>query len=289
MVLVTSAAGGAASWYIPELLKKGITVKAMDINPKVEEWKSKGVAETFVGDARKSEDLQQALAGCDQVLYVPPMFVYDEADMAKRCIDLAVEANVKQFVFVSVTHPNMSTLLQHTQKLLGEEYLIYKGLSDRLNYTILQPMHYNHNFMVPLVWEANAYNIFYTPSTKLSYVDACDVGEVAAKVLTEDGHQNATYELVGPDFLSPQDMVGIFNEITGRNASANLIPVEAMFEFFGNSKYDSYFRETFYRLSDTYGRYGIAGNPNVLTWLLGRKPTTFKDYVLRELKAHNLQ
>lgn len=285
MVLVTSAAGGAASRYIPELLNRGIQVKAMDINPKVEEWKEKGVAETFVGDARKTEDLREAMTGCDQVLYVPPMFVYDEADMAKRCIDVALELGIKQYVFVSVTHPNMSTLLQHTQKLMGEEYLIYKGLSDKLNYTILQPMHYNHNFIVPLVQQLNAYNIFYTPTTKLSYVDAGDVGEVAAKVLTEDGHQNATYELCGPDFLAPVDMVEIYNEITGKDAVANLIPVEAMFEFFGNAKYDSYFRETFYRLSDTYGKYGIAGNPNVLTWLLGRKPTTFRKYVIKELEA----
>jgi hypothetical protein len=39
------------------------------------------------------------------------------------------------------------------------------------------------------------------------------------------------------------------------------------------------------RLFDHYGRYGITGNPNVLTWLLGRPPTSFDEYVQRSLAA----
>ena len=38
------------------------------------------------------------------------------------------------------------------------------------------------------------------------------------------------------------------------------------------------------RLCIYYDRYGLTANPNVLTWLLGRKPTTFVEYVRRELK-----
>jgi hypothetical protein len=30
-----------------------------------------------------------------------------------------------------------------------------------------------------------------------------------------------------------------------------------------------------------YDRYGFLGNPNVLRMLLGRSPTSFRDYVLR--------
>lgn len=287
MILVTGAAGGVGTRVIKVLAKKGLKIRAFDISPKVAELASLGV-ETMQGDARRTEDVAKALAGCDQVLYLPPMFVYDEADMAKRFIDEAVKQNIRQFVMMSVTHPNMSTLTQHTQKLKAEEYLVYKGLSDHLNYTILQPMHYMHNFLVPSVWESGSYDCFYTKTTKLSYVDVMDVAEVAAKVLTEDGHQNATYELVGKDFLSPVDMVEMFNEITGREAVCNQIEVEAILPYFGNGKYDSYFVQTFKNLAETYGKYGIAGNSNVLTWLLERQPTTFEEYIKRELAENNL-
>ncbi|WP_086348672.1 NmrA family NAD(P)-binding protein [Candidatus Enterococcus clewellii] len=288
MILVTCAAGGVGTRVVKVLANKGLKVRAFDISPEVDKLASLGV-ETMQGDARSDEDLAKAVNGCDQILYLPPMFVYDEADIARRCIDEAVKQNVRQFVMMSVTHPNMSTLNQHTQKLKAEEYLVYKGLSDQLNYTILQPMHYMHNFLIPSVWETNSYNCFYTKTTKLSYVDVNDVAEVAAKVLIEDGHQNATYELVGHDFLSPDDMIEKFNQLTGRTAVCNQVPVEAILPFFGNAQYDSYFVQTFKNLAQTYGEYGIAGNANVLTWLLEREPTSFDEYIQREIVENGLK
>jgi hypothetical protein len=41
-----------------------------------------------------------------------------------------------------------------------------------------------------------------------------------------------------------------------------------------------------FRLFGHYGRYGITGNPNVLSWLLGRRPTRFDEYVRRCLAIH---
>ena len=282
MILVTSANGNVGRKIIGQLAARDLKVRALDINPQAGTLKDVGAAEVQIGDARRAEVLRRALRGCDKVVYIPPLFVYDEARMAELCIDAAVQEGVGQYVFMSVAHPNMSTLLQHTQKLRGEEHLVYKGLSDGLNYTILQPMHYNHNFSVPLVMADNRYDCFYTLTTKLSYVDCEEVGEVTAKILSEDIHANATYELCGPDFLSPMDMVEIFNRVSGRQAAANKIDVEDFLEMIGNQ--DSYRAETFRCLADTYGRYGIAGNPNVLRWLLGREPTTFEQYVRRELE-----
>lgn len=52
---------------------------------------------------------------------------------------------------------------------------------------------------------------------------------------------------------------------------------------------DSHFQEAIRSLSYTYSKYGLAGNPNVLTWLLGRKPYSFEDYIQNELETLNLQ
>ena len=282
MILVTAAFGNVGRRVIPRLVEKGHAVKAFDINPAVEEMKRVGVAACEVGDARDVEAVRRALKGCDQVLYIPPMFSYQEAKIANLVVDMATVAGVRQFVMLSVTHPLMSTLLQHTQKLKAEEHLVYKGLSHGLNYTILQPMHYNHNLNVRQVVETGEYSIFYSVGTKLSYVDCEDVGEVAAKILAESTHANATYELVGPDFLSPNDLVAIVNQEAGVNAKARHILIEELIRTLGIT--DSYAIETFIQLADTYSRYGIAGNQNVCQWLLGRRPTSFAEYVRRELE-----
>lgn len=282
MILVTSAGGNVGRHILPKLIEKGLSIRAMDINPQAENLKEIGVQEVFIGDASKQEDMEKAMLGCEQVLYIPPFFTYTETKMAKLCIDTAIRHHVRQFVMTSVTHPIMSTLLQHTQKRDAEEYLIYAGLQHQLNYTILQPMHYNHNFNVQAVAASNTYQSFYDIHTKLSYVDAEDVGEVCAKVLCEEGHANATYELCGPDFYSPSDLVTVYNEVTGGHAMASYIDVEELCDLMHLQ--DSYGRECFRCLAETYSIYGIAGNPNVLTWLLGRAPTTFREYVIKELK-----
>lgn len=282
MILVTSAYGNVGRHIIPQLVKRGLKVRAMDINPAAAQLKEAGAEEVIIADASKKENVERAMDGCSQVLYIPPMFTYIETKMARTAIDCAVKLGVKQFVMLSVTHSNMSTLLQHTQKLKAEEYLVYAGLEHHLNYTILQPMHYNHNFDVASVAKSGTYYSFYDIHTKLSYVDCEDVGEVCANILTQDGHQNATYELSGSDFYSPCDLVDVYNELTGSDAHAEPVEIEAFLDMIHLE--DSYGRECFRRLADTYSRYGIAGNSNVLGWLLGRKPLSFREYVQRELE-----
>lgn len=49
------------------------------------------------------------------------------------------------------------------------------------------------------------------------------------------------------------------------------------------SEADDYHLDAMLRLFDHYGRYGITGNSNVLSWLLGRRPTSFEQYVRRSL------
>lgn len=287
MVLVTSANGNVGRRIIPVLAEMGIEVKAMDINPGVEALKEMGAKETFAGDARKADVMREAMQGCDQVLYIPPMFVYDEAKMAKLAIDIAIEQKVKKFVLMSVLHPQMRTLLQHDQKLAVEEYIIYKGLSDDLDYTILQPMHYHHTFRTADTWNSEKSFIFYDVNARLSGVDARDVAEVAAKVLTEPGHENATYELSGPDFISAAESVEIFNKITGKNAKIIQIDIEDLIKMNGIT--DSYGSEAFHALAYTYGTYGFRGNANVLTWLLGRAPRTFEDFLKDEIEKLGLK
>ena len=51
------------------------------------------------------------------------------------------------------------------------------------------------------------------------------------------------------------------------------------------SEADDYRLDAMFRLFDHYGRYGISGNSNALSWLLGRGPTSFDEYVRRSLAS----
>lgn len=286
MILVTSANGHSGQFIIKQLVKSGYDVRATDISPETEKLKETlGVKEVVVGDITDIRTIRKVVKGVDQIVHIPPLFIAEEALVGKYLIDEAIKANVKQFVFVSVTHPIMSSLLNHTAKRLVEEHLMYQELKAHFNYTILQPMHYMHNFDPNAVKESGKYEIFYNTETKLSYVDPDDVGEVVSKVLADpQKHNRASYELVGSDFLSPKGLVKEFNELTGEHAVAEQVP--DLDDFMNQVGFlNVYGLESVKHLAKTYSDYGLAGNPNVLTWLLGRKPTTFKEYVAKQLKT----
>jgi uncharacterized protein YbjT (DUF2867 family) len=50
---------------------------------------------------------------------------------------------------------------------------------------------------------------------RVSYIDTRDVGRVAAKVLTEPGHEGKPYDLSGPEALTHEEIAGIFTKALG--------------------------------------------------------------------------
>lgn len=283
MLLITGANGNVGRRIVPVMIEQGFDVKVFDIVPSVEHYMDMGAKAFFVGDGAHKDVVKKAMEGVDQVLYIPPGGSYQETKIAQIAVDAAVEAGVKQFVMLSVIHPQLNTLLQHTMKRDAETHLIYKGMSDNLNYTILQPAHYNHNIIVERVLETGEIDC-YSGEKKLHFVDAEDVALVAAKVLREgDKHRNATYELCGPQSLTGQEVEDIFNRVAGTSCTTKYFTEQDMDELSNQAKFDSYTKEALYALQRTYVTWGFSGNGNVLEWLLGRSGTTLDEYLRKEL------
>jgi len=54
---------------------------------------------------------------------------------------------------------------------------------------------------------------------KLGMIDARDIGEVAAKVLIEEGHEGEVYTLTGPAAISFYDVAEALSEVVGKEVS----------------------------------------------------------------------
>ncbi|MDL2281444.1 NmrA family NAD(P)-binding protein [Selenomonadales bacterium OttesenSCG-928-I06] len=285
MLLVTGANGKVGSRVIAALAAKGFKIKAMDIDPRVERYKEEIGAETFVGDASSAKAMKEAMKGCDQVFYIPPLFSYQETKIAQIAIDAAVEAGVRQFVMLSVINPQMNTMPHHTMKLNAESHLIYQGLVHKFSYTIIQPAYYHHNLVVSRLMEKGKYYHYTAPNIKMAYLSCDDIAEVLAKILSEDSHNFAIYPLCGSDYLTPPEAMELFTKISGKEIALTYVTKENLEEnitkYVGN---DSYAKETMIRMHDTYAKYGFPGNKNVLEWLLGRPATTLESYFRKELE-----
>ena len=280
MILVTSAYGNNGRRLIPRLAKEGIDVRALNLSDRTTELKELGAKEVIVGNALDPVTLDKAMDGVKSVFHVGPSFHPQEAEMGVAAINAASKAEVEHFVYDSVLHPQISALLQHRMKLIVEEHLI----NSDLNYTILQPMHYMQNINISDVYREGVFKQASTLETPLSFVDMDDKVEVAAKVLTEDGHYGATYELCCDDYLNAIEIVKIMTKVLGKEIIPKLLPKEFIISGFQKAfpEYGDYPARGFKALFDYYSEYGFFGNSNVLKWLLGRNPTTLEEYIKKE-------
>jgi uncharacterized protein YbjT (DUF2867 family) len=213
------------------------------------------------------------------IYHICPNMSPDELLIGQILLRAVRAAELEHFVYHSVLHPQTEAMPHHWQKLRTEELLLEAGLP----YTILQPAAYMQNVLAywDQIVQQGVYAVPYGVETRLGMVDLEDVAEAAATVLTEGGHAGATYELAGADVLSPVKVAAILERQLARPVHAQAVPLDVWERGARASGVEDYQVETLLRMFRYYENYGFWGNPNVLSWLLRRPPTTFATFVER--------
>jgi len=62
---------------------------------------------------------------------------------------------------------------------------------------------------------------------RLGMIDARDIGEVAAKVVTQQGHDGKVYTLTGPAAISFDDVAEALTDVLGKDVRYVDVPLEA--------------------------------------------------------------
>jgi NAD(P)H dehydrogenase (quinone) len=284
MILVTGAGGKTGKALSNALVARGARVRALVRSSAHEAaLKALGVSEVVTGAMDDPDALARAVKGADAIYHICPNVNSREVAFAKAVVAAAINLGVPRLVYHSVLHPQIEAMPHHWSKLRVEEMLFASGL----DITILQPTAYMQNSLAE--WDRMAsdgtYRVPYPVETKLSLVDLGDVAETAALVLTNAGHSGATYELVGTPPLSQVEIAETFGHALNKAVRAEAETVEAWEARARSAGMDDYACETLTKMFCAYARDGLAGNPNVLGWLLGRPPTSLAAFAARVAAA----
>jgi uncharacterized protein YbjT (DUF2867 family) len=286
MILVTAANGNQGKLLVPRLLAAGVSFRAcVRSDSSAQALRDTGVTDVVVGDITDANVLERAMHGVEKVYHIGPTLDPKEKELGFAAVDAARAAGVKHFVFSSVLHAITTDLVQHEIKRDIEEYLLSSGLE----FTILQPS----NYMLPIrlrpVFEKGIFYLTSALDRYQSLVDLHDVTEVVATVLADsEHHAGATYELVAPGRYTAYEIATIIGEVVGREIPAERIDPDIFIkQYLGidNLNESSYQVRAARAISARYSSHDFIGNPNVLTWLLGRKPTTYREFVQRQFDA----
>ena len=297
MILVTGAGGKTGMTLVKTLSKVESVCAFVHREEHVSILKSLGAQKVIVGDFLDESAIRFALQDVRAVYHICPNMNPDEVGIGRLVINEARKAGIEHFVYHSVLHPQIEVMNHHWQKLRVEEMLFESGLP----FTILQPAPYMQNLSAgwKSIVQDGILRVPYSIESKFSFIDLEDVAEVASIVLTQPNHINVIYELVGTLPMSHAEVAEIFGRVLKRD-------VRAEKEEIGDWRYraerserslraqskralemSEYALENLVRMFEYYDRWGLAGNLNVLRWVLKREPTSLELFVGRIMKEHD--
>ena len=278
MILISGAAGKTGLAVIQALLARQQPVRAFVRSlPQKELLERTGLAEVVIGDLTRSPDLVPAFDGVQKMLHICPNVHPDEVGIGAQVIEAAKQFGVQHFVFHSVMHPQIEAMPHHWKKMRVEEMLVESGLP----FTVLQPASYMQNLPLQTIRTTGVLSVPYDLQARHSMVDLSDIAEVYARVLSEDGHSYATYELAGPQALDHCQIVEMLSQAFQKPIELIREPVDAWRQRAARTGMAAYAVDTLVSMFQHYDQHGFIGNPNALQHLLQRPPTTFTAFLRR--------
>jgi len=203
MILVTGAAGTVGSEVVKELKGRGASFKVGYRNRR-----TPGVDGVAI-DLEKPETLAPALRGVETVFLLSSSVAPE-----RNLVAAAKAAGVKRIVKLSVWGAADEGFAFGRWHRAVERAIEASGLA----WTFLRPNGFMQNVVNFMGTTIKSQNAFYHSAgdAKISHVDARDIGAVAARALTDAGHEGKAYALSGPESLSYSEIAATLSKALGR-------------------------------------------------------------------------
>lgn len=210
-ILVTGATGKLGREVVRELVRAGADVRAATRSPGRGRELHEGV-EVVDFDYYVTETYDAAVEWVDRVFLTPPPFDPRADESLVPFLDWAVASGVRHLVLVT------AMAAEHLEDLALRK--VERRIEDTgVTYTFLRPNLYMQNFTSGLMLDGiRDEGRIGLPAGdgQVSFVDARDVAEVAAQVLTSDAHFGRAYTLTGADVLGLDAVAALLGAAANR-------------------------------------------------------------------------
>jgi NAD(P)H dehydrogenase (quinone) len=281
MILVTGSTGHLGKATIQFLLNKipasQIAALARD-KDKATERTEKSI-DVRVGNYNDYESLKEATKGIDTVLLISSADMDDRITQHINVIKAARENGVKHIIYTSADVKNINDSATGeiaethaaTSEFLRQSGITYTLLNNNL-YADVVPM-----FVGEKVLETGVY--FPAGDGKVPFATREDMAEAAAVVLTTDGHENKEYTIAGETAHSFKDIAQMLSDITAKDVSYTSPSPDEYRTALTAAGVPEFFIGMLGNFATAIKNGEFDTQNTDLTQLLGRKPTSLKDYL----------
>ncbi len=268
MILVTGATGTVGSELVRQLVDDGQPVRVFVRDPR----KVAGVAgrvEVAVGDLERPETVHAAMDGVRAVFLVT-----FEKSQDIHVIEAARQAGVEHIVKLSTGEASQAAIAIGKWAREREILIERSGIA----WTFLRPDMFMSNSIDWWAATIKTQSAVYFPGGKgkAAPIDPRDIAAVAAKTLTQPGHEGCAYQLTGPAQLSIEEMVQTIARVVGKPIQYTNIPPLAAGLWMLRSGMSLKLVAALLELMGTLRRGDVSPLTDTVERVTGRPPRTFE-------------
>lgn len=214
LIGITGATGVVGSKVAQKLSEKSIKqrliVRDLERAPKIE-----GADIVQTGGYIDKAGMTEALKGVDTLFFVSGHFSDDRLRDHKSAVDAAVAAGVTHIVYLSFLNAVADAVfIAAREHFHTEEYIRAQGV----DFTFLRPGLYAD--LVPTRFVAEDATLRGPAGNgRVSYIARDDIIDVATVLLSEEGHQDKTYNITGREAISLYEVADLLSEFSGRKCT----------------------------------------------------------------------
>ncbi len=219
-ILISGAGGQLGRLAAAFLLDHHLPSEVILVTRKPDALKDFAVrgAQVRYGDFDQPDSLPAAFAGADRMLLISTDALGRRMPQHRAAIQAAVVAGIRRVAYTSVMRPTPDNPAAPVREHTGTEDALRES---GLGWTMLRMSLYSEMFVPPAVEAAASGQLIHNAgSGKVAYVSRADCAAVAGAVLVGDGHEDAAYDVTGPELLSRADVAALISDVTGRRVDA---------------------------------------------------------------------
>ena len=281
-IVVTGATGMFGGAVLGALLSQGFHPRAVTRSESRAQVLARQGAVPVVADLACPESLGESLKGAEKAFLVSPMQP-DLNLLEKNFIDHCKRAGVRHIVklFGCVDHGDDPLVRLHLDAI---DHLKKSGME----WTLVSPNTVMDSNFFPHASTIKEESCFYASAGqgRCGFVSCLDCAEVAAHVLTTDGHHGKDYQVTGPEAASLADAAQALSEVLGHTIEYVDLPEKEMLEILCSAGMTPEEAEMqvlcHYRLFKE-GKATLV--TDVVRELLGRPATSLKEFFERNRDA----
>jgi uncharacterized protein YbjT (DUF2867 family) len=281
MILVIGGTGKVGQQAVRRLAADGRPVRALVRDPaRADAIRAPGV-ELATGDLADPASLSRAMRGADIVVLITPPDPR-QVEHQGNAVAAARDAGVRRIVKLSVIGAAPDAPF-HLGRWHAETERAIEA--SGVAWTMLRPQSFLQNFYASMRTIAGEGVLYGAQGEgRVPFVDARDVGDVAAIVAATDGHEQRIYDLTGGEAVSYGDVAARLGAALGRPVRYVDLPEDDMRRGMVGAGLPEWLADDLVTLQVMFRHAGDEGISPAVAELTGRAPRTLGDFA-REFAA----